>query len=101
MKNKTIEQLEQELIDMKAMHASQWQTWGSELCAADLYREEEKLEKEIKKLKTIKKWEDSGLLDDIDGNVKDDTFQFFMPSLHQTIINIDPPKRIIFKVVGY
>lgn len=50
---KTIEQLEQELIDMKAMHASQWETWGSELCAADLYREEAKLENEIKNLKAI------------------------------------------------
>lgn len=51
MKNKTIAELEQELIDMKAMHALQWKTWGSELCAADLEREEKKLEFEIKKAK--------------------------------------------------
>jgi len=74
---KTIEQLEQELIDMKAMHASQWATWGSELCAADLEREEEKLEKEIadaKRLKTlreeaIERWRMLGLLDRIDENL--------------------------------
>ena len=62
-KEKTIEELEKELEEMKASHRSLWDTYGSELCAGDMIRQEEKLEKEILKLKTIKKWEDSGLLE--------------------------------------
>lgn len=69
MKNKTIAELEQELIDMKAMHAAQWATWGSELCAADLEREEAKIKtlKALKELKeeTIEKWRKKGMLDGI------------------------------------
>jgi len=62
-KEKTIEELEKELEELKATHRSLWDTYGSELCAGDMIRQEEKLEKEILKLKTIKKWEDSGLLE--------------------------------------
>ncbi len=60
---KTIEQLEKELEDLKASHRSQWDTYGSELCAGDMIRQEEELEKKILRLKTIKRWKESGLLD--------------------------------------
>ena len=55
MKNKkTIEQLEKELEDLKTSHRSQWDTYGSELCAGDMIRQEEELEKQIRKLKIEK-----------------------------------------------
>ena len=49
--SKTIEELEKELEKMKESHRSMWDTYGSELCAGDMIRQEEKLEKEILKLK--------------------------------------------------
>lgn len=53
MKNeKTIEQLEDELKKLKESNRSMWDTYGSELCAGDMIREEEELEKKILKLKT-------------------------------------------------
>jgi len=58
MKNKkTIEQFEKELEDLKASHRSQWDIYGSELCAGDMIRQEEKIEKEIAKLKEIQETE--------------------------------------------
>lgn len=54
---KTVEQLEKELTELKASHKSQWDTYGSELCAGDMIRQEEKLEKEISKLKEIQETE--------------------------------------------
>ena len=55
MKNKkTIEQLEKELEDLKTSHRSQWDTYGSELCAGDMIRQEEELEKKIRKMKIEK-----------------------------------------------
>ena len=74
---KTIEQLEKELEDLKTSHRSQWDTYGSELCAGDMIRQEEELEKKIANLKatniglkqlreikeeTKKRWEKLGLL---------------------------------------
>jgi len=73
-KEKTIEELEKELEELKASHRSIWDTYGSELCAGDMIRQEEKLEKEILKLKTIKRWEDSGLLNGLT-NPKEDPSQ--------------------------
>jgi len=54
MKAKTIEELEKELSNLKDHHKSAWDTYGSELCAGDMIAQEEKLEKEIKKLKAEK-----------------------------------------------
>lgn len=54
MKKKTIEELEKELEDLKTSHRSQWDIYGSELCAGDMIRQEEELEKQIRKLKTEK-----------------------------------------------
>jgi len=52
--NKTIEELEKELAEMKEYHRSASNTYGSELCAGDMIRQEEELEKQIRKLKTEK-----------------------------------------------
>jgi hypothetical protein len=48
---KRLEILEKALEDMRASHRSQWDTYGSELCAGDMIRQEEELEKKIRKLK--------------------------------------------------
>lgn len=49
--SKKLEVLEKALSDMKASHRSQWDSYGSELCAGDMIRQEEDLEKKIAKLK--------------------------------------------------
>ncbi len=46
-----IEQLEKELEQLKAIHKSAAETYGSELCAGDMIRKEEELESQIKILK--------------------------------------------------
>jgi len=46
-----IKKLEKELADLKSTHRSCWDTYGSELCAGDMIREEEKIEKKIEQLK--------------------------------------------------
>lgn len=56
---KTIEELEKELEDLKTFHRSQWDIYGSELCAGDMIAQEEKLEKEISQRKQVKKLEPS------------------------------------------
>lgn len=48
---KTIEELEKDLIKLREYHRSAWDTYGSELCAGDMIRQEENLEKQIQKLK--------------------------------------------------
>lgn len=49
--SKKLEILEKALKDMKESHRSQWDTYGSELCAGDMIRQEEEIEKKIAKLK--------------------------------------------------
>lgn len=51
MEVRTVEQVEKELIDLREYHKSIWNSYGSELCAGDMIAQEEKLEKEIAKLK--------------------------------------------------
>jgi len=93
MKKKTLEELEKELADLKASNSSQWDTYGSELCAGDMIRQEENLEKEIVKLKererlkekTIKRWEKSGLLDGLTGNVSENIGKMFESQLSHII----------------
>ena len=46
-----IKKLEKELEELKASNRSMWDTYGSELCAGAMINEEEKLEREIEKLK--------------------------------------------------
>ena len=50
-KNKTVEELEQELLELKESHRSLWDIYGSELCAGDMSGEERALEEKIAKLK--------------------------------------------------
>ena len=79
MKNnmkKTIEELEQELLEMKESHKSAWDTYGSELCAGDMIAQEKKLELEIKREKTIKRWSESGLLEGLEES-KENIIQFY------------------------
>ena len=69
MKEKTIEELERELSELRNLHVSQWDTYGSELCAGDMIRQEDELSKKILKLKTIKRWKEKGLLDENDNPI--------------------------------
>lgn len=52
---KTIKELEQELINLKELHKSIWNNYGSELCAGEMFNNERKLEKEIEELKIKEK----------------------------------------------
>ena len=61
---KTIEELEKELEELKASNMASWEIYGSELCAGDMSGKERALEKEILKLKTIERWKEAGLLDE-------------------------------------
>ena len=45
-----LEEKKQELEDLKELHRSMWDTYGSELCAGDMSRKERELEEEIKAL---------------------------------------------------
>lgn len=51
---KKILELEQQLSELKEMHAAQWYNYGSELCSGDMIKKEEKLENEINDLKNKK-----------------------------------------------
>jgi hypothetical protein len=94
---KTIQQLEEELEQMKSFHRGAWETYGGELCAGDMIAKETKLEKEIFELKrkqeTINRWEKSGLLEGLTGGVKDDVAQLF-ESQQSYIINEDPSQIV-------
>jgi hypothetical protein len=47
MEEKTIEELEQELEELRESNKASWDTYGSELCAGDMIGKEQALEKEI------------------------------------------------------
>jgi len=47
---KKLEQLKQELRELKESNKSIWEMYGSELCAGDMISKEQKLEEQIKKL---------------------------------------------------
>lgn len=47
---KKIENLKSELSQLKKDHSLSWETYGSELCAGDMFRIEEELENKIKGL---------------------------------------------------
>ena len=59
---KTIEELEQELTELKSLHEAAYSIYGSELCAGDMLAAEAKLELEIKEAKTLKRWKDLGMV---------------------------------------
>lgn len=48
---KKILELEQQLSELKEMHAAQWYSYGSELCAGDMIEKEEKIKKAITEIK--------------------------------------------------
>jgi LPS O-antigen subunit length determinant protein (WzzB/FepE family) len=50
-----LKKLETELENMRESHHSSWEMYGSELCAGDMYRQEDELEKKIEKLKNEEK----------------------------------------------
>jgi len=52
--NKTLEELEKELEELRKSNHNSWMTYGSELCAGDMIGQEEKLEEQINKLKEEK-----------------------------------------------
>jgi len=74
---KTVDELEKELVELKSLHEAAYSIYGSELCAGDMLAAEAKLELEIKRAKTIKKWDDSGLLEGLDGNVRENCALLF------------------------
>lgn len=49
--SKRLEILEKALADMKASNRAAWDIYGSELCAGEMIKEEEKLQKKIDVLK--------------------------------------------------
>lgn len=49
-KELTLKKLEANLAEMKRSNRSLWNSYGSELCAGAMIREEEELEKKIEKL---------------------------------------------------
>jgi hypothetical protein len=49
--SREIEKLEQELAGLRKYHRDAWDMYGSELCAGDMTRKEERLEKQIVDLK--------------------------------------------------
>jgi len=59
---KSIEELEKELQELKESNKASWDMYGSELCAGDMIGKERALEKEILKQKTIARWKEQGLL---------------------------------------
>ena len=91
--SKTLEELEKELAELKESHSSMWDTYGSELCPGDMIRQEEKLEKEIevlrKRQETINRWEKSGLLEGLEGNIKENCAELFESQLSYLIDGSD------------
>lgn len=49
-----LQKLEKELEDLKESNLSSWNTYGSELCAGDMIRQERELEEKINELKEPK-----------------------------------------------
>lgn len=50
-----LDNLKKALDNLKQNHRDCWDIYGSELCAGDMIRQEEELEKEIKKLEKEEK----------------------------------------------
>jgi hypothetical protein len=54
--NKTLEELEKELEELRKSNYDSWMRYGSELCTGDMIEQEEKLEERINKLKEEEKF---------------------------------------------
>lgn len=53
--SKKLESIKKSLENLKRHHRDSWDIYGSELCAGDMIRQEEELEKEIAKLEKEEK----------------------------------------------
>jgi hypothetical protein len=76
MKNKTIEELEKELEELKASNKASWDTYGSELCAGDMLGKEAAIQKEIQRLKELQILREKGLVDENDVPIPSNPLQF-------------------------
>jgi len=88
MKEKTIEELEQELKELEAGNKAAWELYGSELCAGEMSANEHALRDqicELKKKKTIEKWEKIGLLEGLDGDVNHQCAELFEAQLSHVL----------------
>jgi len=79
---KTIKELEQELIDLRTSNMAAWEVYGSELSGGEMLMKEDALQDKIderkrKRDKIIKKWEESGLLNGLNGDFSDISLQLF------------------------
>ena len=63
---KTIEELEKRLEELKASNKASWDMYGSELCAGDMIGKERAIQKEIDRLKVLEKWREAGIVDEND-----------------------------------
>ena len=63
---KSIEELEKELQELKESNKASWDMYGSELCAGDMIGQEKALEKEIQKRKELEILREKGLVDEND-----------------------------------
>ena len=99
MKDKTIEELEKELEELKASNKASWDMYGSELCAGDMSAKEDALQDEIDELvmkealrdKTIEKWKKIGLLEGLDGDVSEKCAELFKSQLSHVIDETPEP----------
>jgi hypothetical protein len=73
---KTIEELEKELEELKASNKSAWDTYGSELCAGDMIGQERALEKKIQRKKALVILREKGLVDENDKPIPAKPLQF-------------------------
>ena len=73
---KTIEELEKELEELKASNSALWDIYGSELCAGDMIGKEAAIQKEIDRLKELKVLREKGLVDENDKPIPAKPLQF-------------------------
>lgn len=88
---KTIEELEKELEELKASNMASWDMYGSELCAGDMIGRETALQKEIQRRKTLEILREKGLVDENDEPIPSIPRQMLLldDTLLQAIINGD------------
>ena len=73
---KTIEELEKRLEELKASNKASWDMYGSELCAGDMIGKERAIQKEIDRLKVLEKWREAGIVDENDVPIPAKPLQF-------------------------
>ena len=86
---KSIEELEKELEELKESNKSSWDMYGSELCAGDMIGRETALQKKIEKLKVLTKLREEGLVDENDNPI---------PSIPRQMLNLDDD--LLLAIIG-